>query len=281
MNPPTQSGQFAVRHDESPKETLLCGFASYGLSGLTAVDFLIDQLELVETGHVTTEAMPSITPFENGRPTHHTRLFSKPELEMTLLKNELFVPPVLSGPFGESILEWTERHGVQEIAIVDAVPMRHGPDDHRTYHVATDDYLARRLGGVPEPPAAGDESVPLAGAGAPSESTEQTEPVETPETPTTPMARGYLDGVTGALVEKGIDSSLAVGVFQTPVHQQLPDVEASIRLIEALNDIYGLGVDTEPLQEFADEIERYYTELAERYEAATEREEAFENRMYM
>ncbi|KPN32046.1 PAC2 family protein [Halolamina pelagica] len=249
MDPtPERSRQFAVEDTEAPKETLLCGFASYGLSGLTAVDFLIDQLELTETGHVTAEGMPSITPFENGTPTHHTRLFSRPDLELTLLKNELFVPPALSGPFGEAILDWTEHHGVAEIVVVDAVPMRHSPDDHRTYYVATDDYRRRRLDG--------DEGLP-------------------------PMARGYLDGVTGALVEQGIDSPLAVGVFRTPVHEQIPDIDAAIRLIDTVSELYGLTVDTEPLQEFADEIERYYNELADRYEAAAERERAFDDRMFM
>ena len=241
-----QPRQFAVEGTEDPKETLLCGFASYGLSGLTAVDFLIDQLELTETGHVSAEGMPSITPFEDGKPTHHTRLFSRPDLELTLLKNELFVPPVLSGPFGEEILSWTAHHGVREVVVVDAVPIQHGPDDHETYYVATDDYRERRLA----------------------------------EANIEPMARGYIDGVTGALVEQGIDSPLAVGVFRTPVHQQVPDVEAAIRLVETLNGVYSLGVDTEPLQEFADEITRYYEELTERYEAAR-REDSFEDRMYM
>jgi uncharacterized protein len=251
----SQGRQFAVQGAEAPKETLLCGFASYGLSGLTAVDFLIDQLELEETGHVTAEELPSITPFEDGRPTHHTRLFSTPELDLTLLKNELFVPPTLSAAFGESILEWTEANGAEEIAIIDAVPMEHSPDDHRTYHVATDDYHERRLGG-------GDGE-------------------DADDAPTTPMARGYIDGVAGALVEQGIDSPLAVGVFQTPVHEQMPDFEASIRLVETVNAVYGLDVDTDPLQSFADEIQRYYTELAERYEAAAEREDSFSDRMYM
>ncbi|WP_053948703.1 proteasome assembly chaperone family protein [Halolamina sediminis] len=241
------ASRFGVESSEEPKETLLCGFASYGLAGLTAVDFLIDQLELTETGHVSAEGMPSITPFENGQPTHHTRLFSRPDLELTLLKNELFVPPALSGPFGEEILSWTEDHGVEEVVVVDAVPMQHGPDDHRTYYVATDDYRERRLTG--------------------SE-------IE-------PMSRGYLDGVTGALVEQGIDSPLAVGVFRTPVHDQTPDMEAAIRLIETIDELYDLDVNTEPLQAFADEIRRYYEELAERYEAAAEKEAAFADRMFM
>lgn len=200
-----------------------------------------------ETGHVTAEGLPSITPFENGDPTHDTRLFSRDDLRLTLLKNELFVSPALCGPFGAEILAWTERQNVKEIVIVDAVPMQHGPDDHQTYHLATEDYHERRLG----------------------------------DTSTTPMARGFLDGVTGALVEQGIDSSLAVGVYRTPVHEQVPDVDAAIRLVETVNEVYALDVDTEPLRAFADEIRRYYAELAERYQAAAERDQAFDDRMYM
>ena len=34
-------------------ETLLAGFSEFGLAGLTAVHYLVDQLDLEETGHIT------------------------------------------------------------------------------------------------------------------------------------------------------------------------------------------------------------------------------------
>jgi uncharacterized protein len=69
--------QFDVRLDD-PSGTLVAGFTEYGLAGLTAVTYLTDQLDLEETGHVSVAELPAITPFENGTPRHHTRLFSKP-----------------------------------------------------------------------------------------------------------------------------------------------------------------------------------------------------------
>lgn len=238
---------FSVTHPEPPSDTLLCGFTNYGLAGLSAVDFLIDQLELEATGYITAAGFPSITPFEEGKPSHHTQLFSRDGLDMTLLKSELFVPPVLGKSFGDEILDWTEKHGVEDIAILEGIRYRHGPEGHQTYYVATEDYRENRLADVD----------------------------------LTPMGRGFLDGVNGALVERGIGSSLGVGVYITPVHDQMPDVEAAIRLVETVNDVYDFGVDTAPLQEFAAEVARYYTDLAERYREESQKTDTFADRMYM
>lgn len=239
--------EFSVTEREPPSDSLLCGFTNYGLAGLTAVDFLVDQLELESTGYITSEGLPSITPFEEGKPSHHTQLYSKEGFDMTLLKSELFVPPVLGKSFGDEILDWTGEHDVKDVAVLEGVRLQHGPDGHKTYYVATEDYRESRLA----------------------------------DTEVTPMGRGFLDGVNGALIERGIGSSLGVGVYITPVHDQMPDVEAAIRLVETVNDVYDLGVDTEPLQKFAAEITRYYTELAERYREQSEKADTFADRMYM
>lgn len=238
---------FAVEQSEPPSDTLLCGFTNYGLAGLTAIDFLVDQLGLESTGYITTAGLPSITPFEEGTPTHHTQLFSKEGLDLTLLKSELFVPPALGKPLGDEILDWTEENDVEDVAVFEGIRFQHGPEGHQTYYVATEDYREQRLA----------------------------------DAEVTPMARGFLDGVNGALVERGIDSSLGVGVYITPVHDQMPDVEAALRLVETVNEVYDLGVDTGPLEAFAAEVARYYTELAERYREEAEKADAPADRMYM
>lgn len=247
VEPHAGEAEFSVTHPAPPSDTLLCGFTNYGLAGLTAVDFLIDQLELEPTGYITAAGLPSITPFEEGKPSHHTQLYSRDGVDMTLLKSELFVPPVLGKTFGDEILDWTEKHGVEDVALLEGISFRHGPEGHQTYYVATDDYRESRLTDVE----------------------------------VTPMGRGFLDGVNGALVERGIESSLGVGVYITPVHDLMPDVEAAIRLVETVNDVYDIGVDTGPLQEFAAEIARYYTELGERYREESRKSDTFADRMYM
>jgi uncharacterized protein len=236
---------FTVSHDTEPSETLLVGFSQFGLAGLTAVDYLVDHLELTETGHITAEGLDPITPFVEGRPRHPIRLYSRDDLDVTVLVCEQFVPANAGGSLSEAILDWTAGHGVAEIAVLSGVPIPHGPDDHRTYYVATDDYRERRLA---------DGAVPA-------------------------MGNGFLSGVNAALVEQGIGSPLGVCLYVTPVHAQAPDVDAGIRLLETVSEVYALDVDTDPLREFAGEVQQYYGELAERMERTADVEP--EDRMYM
>jgi len=116
--------------------------------------------------------------------------------------------------------------------VLRGMPVAHGPDDHRTFHVATDGYRERRP----------------ADAGVP------------------PMGSGYLDGVTAGILQDGIESGLDVRVYVTPVHAQAPSAEAAIRLVETLESRYDFGIDSGPLEAFAAEIARHYEQLAERME---------------
>ncbi|WP_123621814.1 proteasome assembly chaperone family protein [Halorubrum sp. CSM-61] len=244
-NSPRDGPSFSVTHESAPSDVLVAGFASFGLAELTAVDYLIKNLELEQTGFVRAEGLPSITPFEKGRPRHPLRLYSDDDLDVTVLVAEQFVPPVLGERLAAAVLDWTESAGVSEIAVLSGVPIPHGPDAHRTFYVATDDYRERRLD---------DDRVP-------------------------PMESGFLDGTNASLLERGIDSPLGVGVFITPVHAQAPDADAAVRLVDTIDETYDLGVDSGPLASFAADVRRHYEDLAERIE---EREpDGTYDRMYM
>jgi uncharacterized protein len=240
----TRQPQFEIDHADSPSTTLLAGFSSFGLAGLTATNFLVDQLDLTETGHISVDTLPSITPFENGTPHHHTRLFSRPDLDITVLVNELYIPVQVADGFAASILQWADQHAVEEITVLSGVPIQHGPDEHKVFFVATDDYRDDRLADIEG------------------------------------MGRGYLSGVNGGLVTHGMNTTHRVGVFITPVHAQVPDAEAAIRLVDTVTDRYGLDIDTTALETFSSEIDQYYRDLEERIKASEEAREP-EDRMYM
>lgn len=231
---------------ESPHETVVAGFSQFGLAGLTAVDYMVDHLEFEEVGHIHADQLPAITPFEEGTPRHHTRLFSHDEAGLTLLVGELFVPVWAAQPFSEAVLEWTEAKGVSEVAVLNGVVIPHGPEQHEVFYVATEDYHEHRLG---------DAEIP-------------------------PMGKGLLDGVNAELMARGMESDLRTAVYVTPVHAQAPDVEAAIRLLSAVERVYDLEIDTEPLEQFAAEVQGYYEDLAERLEERAEAEMP-EDRMYM
>ncbi len=247
MAPDHVDTSFHVTHEaEKTGETLLVGLSQFGLAGLTAVDYLTTQLDLEPTGHITAEALPSITPFAEGRPRHHTRLYSRSDLDLTVLVGELFVPVGAADSFSKAILDWCEGNRVDEIAVLSGVPLAHGPDEHRTFYIATEDYYGDRIEG----------------------------------TDLDPMGMGFLDGVNASLVERGMDTDLGVGVFVTPVHAQVPDAGAALRLLSTLKTVYDLDFDTGPLEEFASEVQNHYAQLSERL-GATEPREQPENRMFM
>ncbi len=245
-NDGTPRASFEVTHPTDPAEVLVAGFSTFGLAGLTAVDFLVDQYDLVERGYITTANLPAITPFEAGRPRHHTRLFAGEALGMTVLVNELFIPVWAAEQFSTAVLEWSNTNGVEEVTILAGVPVPHGPEEHRVFYIATDDYRDDRLANTEIPP----------------------------------MGNGFLDGINASLVQRGMDTDLKVGVFITPVHAQAPDVEAAIRLLEALQTVYDVPVDVTDLEAFAGEVDQYYQELADRL-ADTEPAVRPDDRMYM
>ena len=239
---------FTVHGDPSGSETLVCGVAEYGLAGLTAANYLVEQLELSVAGHVTADGLPAITPFEDGTPRRHTRLFTGEDAEVTVLVGDLLVPAGAARSFGEIAVEWARDAGSEEVVVLSGVPVAHGPDDHRAFYIASEGYQRRR-------------SLEAAAV--------------------RPMSGGFLDGVNGAVTTAGLDASLDTCVYTTPVHAQAPDAEAALRLLTALDDVHGLGLDTGPLEGFAAEVARYYAELSDRLAAAEPEERVPEDRMYM
>ena len=242
---------FSVTHSAEPSSTLVVGFSAFGLAGLTAVDFLVDHLGLEQHGHVSVEGLPAITPFTDGRPRYPIRLYSRDDIDLTVLVGELFLPPSAADAFGQAVIEWTDANDIDETVSLSGVPIAHGPEEHVTYHIATEDYHAARLADH-EPP------IPA-------------------------MGGGYLSGINGALLSHGMETEVAACVYTTPVHQQTPDADAALRLLETFDQVYDLEVDLGPLESFAEQVSEQYEELAARMEAAEEEqgERRPEDRMYM
>lgn len=248
------SFEMAVPSTIPSGQTLLVGLSNLGLGGLTAVDYLVRQLESEEIGHVSPDVLPAISPFQDGVPRHHTRLFDLADHDLVVLVGELFVPIPAAGSFADALYEWIRAESVGEIAVLHGVPYPHEAEEHDVFYVATEPYRAERL-----------------------ESTD-----------VQPLPGGFLDGVAGDLVSRSLeDESPPTGVYVTPTHPPGPDIEAAFRFLDAVETVYGVSVDRTELEERSAEIQRYYTELADRLASLEENEQSIgsrdfpEDRMYM
>lgn len=243
-----------VDPDRRPGDTLVLGLAIPGMAGLTAADYLVRHLESETVGAVVPDGLPAIAPFEAGVPRHPTRLYDLLESPLAVLVGELHVPPWVAGPYVDAVLDWATAAGVEEIAVLHGVPFPHGEHEHAVYTVATAGYRERRLEGA--------DIQPLAG--------------------------GVLDGAAGELVTRALDDDVVeVGIYITPAHPPGPDMDAALRLIDALEDRYDIDVDEAELKGLSEQLRRHYSELADRMAALGEADQPIgsrdfpEDRMYM
>lgn len=249
----TGDPSFEIHVDEpdSVGETLLVGLSNVGMAGITAIDYLVRHRNCDQIGHVTARGQPSITPFADGTPRHHTRLYCIEERGVTALASELFLTIGSAGDFVDSLVDWTATHGVEEIVVFNGVPFPHGPDEHAVFYVANDAFRERRLEG----------------------------------TDLSPLRGGFLDGAIGEVVARNLEGAgPPTGVYVTPTHPPGPDLDAALLFLDALQRTHGIEVDREELERLSEDTKRYYAELAERLQGLDEsddRREYPEDRAYM
>lgn len=235
-------------------ETLFVSLSGVGLAGVSALDYLVRQLDLEQIGHVSTHGLPDIAPFEDGRPRHPMRLYSDDDIDATVLVSELFVPTWAADPFAEALRTWLTESGIREVAVLHGVPFPHGPDEHDVFYVANSAYRDRRL----------------------------------EDTGIRPLRGGVFDGVVGELTVWSLAADAPpVGVFVTPTHPPGPDLDAALLFLDALQTVYDFELDEAELRRTAEDRKRHYQELADRLQAMQGSEgelmgrDAPDDRMYM
>ena len=240
----SQAPRFEIRRtDESVGSRLVVGLATPGLAGLTAADHLASRPEARQVGHLTAHGLPEVTPFTDGRPRHPSRLYALPEADLTVLVSEVLVPLPAAEPVTAALTEFVTEREVEEVTLLHGVSYPHGPTEHAVFHVATDAYRERRLG---------DRLPPLGG--------------------------GSLDGLPGDLLRRALDDGPPTGVLVTPAHLPGPDFEAAIRLLDAVEDLFGAATDADDLRERSAATRAQYEGLADRMRAMADSETA--DRMY-
>lgn len=228
-------------------KTLLVGTSHLGMAGVTAADYLVRHVESEQIGHISSHGYPAITPFQDGEPRHPTRLYNLEGTDLSVLIGELFVPVWAAHSFTTALMEWVSSANVEELAVLHGVPFPHGPEEHAVFHVATPQYREQQLA----------------------------------EADIQPLGGGLLDGVVGEIVIQGLDQGTpSVGVYITPTHPPGPDIDASLLLLDAIQEIYGFTVDEEELRARSEELKQYYQELTQRMESLGEGEQSLASRDY-
>jgi len=212
--------------------TVILGFAGIGLIGPIVANTLIDQIpDIREIGFITSEYLPPISVFYDGVLKHPFRLYYSPKHNLIVGIAEVpFQVATAYNDLSMTINNWALSDDVKakEIVIFQGIPQRGIIDDYPVYYAAEAnmvDFLEKH----------------------------ELQKVE----------KGIIVGPESSILNEALSNRLNAYALFTPV-LEIPTPEGAAAIIEVLNQLYSLEIDTAKLIEEGKEIKAKMLELAEK-----------------
>lgn len=212
--------------------TIIFGFAGVGLLGPIITNKLIKEIpDIKEIGFVTSEIMPPIAIFYDGVLKHPFRLYYSKE--KNLIVGICEIPLQSTNAYdglSKTICKWalSDNVNAKEIVTFQGLSQKGIPDEFPVYYAAEDDVLEE-----------------LENSGIEK------------------LKRGLIVGAEATFLNRALTNKIKAYALFTPV-SRYPTPEGAASIIEVLNKIYDLDVDTSSLIEEGKEIKKKLSDLAEK-----------------
>ena len=212
--------------------TLILGFAGIGLIGPIVANQLIEQIpDIKDIGFLVSDYLPPIAVFYQGVLKHPFRILYSPQHNIIVGVCEVpFQTPSAYNDLSKTICNWALSEDVKakEIVIFQGIPQRGIIDDYPVYFAAE------------------------------AEMTDMLEKHELNR-----VEKGIIVGPEATVLNEALTNKLQSYALFTPV-LEIPTPEGAAAIIEVLNDIYNLNIDTTRLIEEGKEIKAKMLELAQK-----------------
>ncbi|MFX1256347.1 MAG: proteasome assembly chaperone family protein [Promethearchaeota archaeon] len=212
--------------------TIILGFAGIGLIGPIIANQLIEQIsDVKEIGFLVSDYLPPIAVFYEGILKHPFRLLYSPMHNLIIGVCE--VPFQVSAAYNDlskTICNWALSEDVRaaEIVIFQGIPQRGIIDDYPVYYAA-EAHMIKRL-----------EKFDIKR-----------------------VEKGIIIGPESTVLNEALTNRLSAYALFTPV-LEIPTPEGAAAIIEVLNRLYDLKIETSTLIEQGKEIKAKMLELAQK-----------------
>jgi len=218
--------QITTSELKSNGPVLVEGFPGIGLVGNIASQQIIDELNMEYMGSIDSRHFPPIAVLYEGLINMPVRIYESAEHNMVLVVSDIPINPVVAYDVSKSLLEWAESIGVSEIVSLAGIATM--DDENKVFGAATNNDMLEKI----------KDEVEL-------------------------FQMGTISGISGSIMAECLVRHIpAIGLLGSTMSQN-PDPRAASVVIDVLNKLYGLGVDTDSLLEQAEKIEIEMQRLAE------------------
>ncbi len=209
---------------------IIGGFIGNTTLGVTATSYIIQEFNLHEIARVKSRSIPPVTIFVGGKMRSPFRIYSNDDGTLVIVQCE--VPIEMSGLYDvtEALMDWLQTIEPKEFVVIDGVPVRDIPEKRSAFLVASPERI-KELNHA---------KIEIAEA-------------------------ALITGIGGAILNESIFTHGKTIALLTHVSTEFPDPNAVLAIVDALNAIYGLKIETSVLQESVNEIHENIKKVTDEY----------------
>lgn len=219
---------FETRRADLNSPVIFAGFVGAGLVGPLAVGHLAESLGMSEIGMMRSRHLPPSTVFMQGRLRHPFRFYASGDGRICAIICEITLRMEGLYSLVSAILDWAALKGSKEIVILDGVASTE--HDEKAYCAAEED-LVRTMA---------ERDIDM-------------------------IPQGFITGIPGGILNECLVREIRGLTLLAKADGAAPDSAAAATLIEAVNRLYEMDIDTAPLREESDRIHSEFGELSRRY----------------
>ncbi|MCD6575798.1 MAG: proteasome assembly chaperone family protein [Nanoarchaeota archaeon] len=210
---------------------ILEGFQGVGLVGTLAAQYIADQQNAEIIGYVDVPEFPPIAILVNGKVREPIRIykFKKGTNTFVVFESELPIPQKFVNSIAREIANFAKKNKVKEIISLEGLAVPKSPSESKVYWISNNKSKFEKKF----------KSVQL-------------------------LKSGIVIGVSAALLIQSKTRKVPAAVLMAEAHADFPDGMAAASLIKAINKIYGLNVDVEPLEKESKRFEEKVWQIIEK-----------------
>ena len=207
---------------------IFAGFVGAGLVGPISIGHMIEKLQMKVIGYMRSKHLPPSTVFLRGRLRHPFRFYSNKEGTVCAIICEITLRMEGLYAIVAAVLDWAKEKGSNEIIIVDGVASNE--HDNKVYCAAEED-LCRIMA----------------------------------EKDINMIPQGFITGIPGGILNECLIREIQGVALLVKANKIIADPEAAATLLEAINRMYEMQIDTKSLNEEKERIGSELEELSQKY----------------
>lgn len=207
---------------------IFAGFVGAGLVGPISIGHMIEKLQMNVIGYMRSKHLPPSTVFLRGRLRHPFRFYSNKEGTVCAIICEITLRMEGLYAIVAAILDWAKEKGSNEIIIVDGVAS--DEHDNKVYCAAEED-LCRIMA---------EKDIDM-------------------------IPQGFITGIPGGILNECLIREIQGVALLVRANKIIADPEAAVTLLEAINRMYEMQIDTKSLKAEKERIGSELEELSQKY----------------